>query len=105
MFLSLILVPAAAYVAVIACGSVAYVSRKTGLMLGDSTDFYVSLGIPGFILIGSITVLLIAVLGKWRSRRWAVLLSAGALIVCILVCLHAAHESHRPFWSVIYHLE
>jgi hypothetical protein len=104
MFLAFVLIPAAVYVAVVTSGSMAFVSRETGICLDAWTELYVSVGIPGFALIGSTALLLILVLGRWRNRRSAVLLSAAVLTVCILLCLHVAYASHRPFWGVLYRL-
>jgi hypothetical protein len=102
--LAAVLIPAAVYVAIVTSCSIAYVSRQIGISLGPPTSLYVWIGIPGFALIGSVAMLLIVVLLAWRDRAWAVVTSAGVLLGCIMLCLHAALASHYPFWSIMYHL-
>jgi hypothetical protein len=98
------LVSFAVFVAAATTASIVHLSREMGMFLAHTTEFYAWLGTPGFVTLGIGTLVLIVALARWRNAAWAVLFSAGSLVMCVLICLHAALASHYPFWGVTWRL-
>lgn len=102
--LAIMLLPFSVFVAIVTTTSIAYVAKQMGIAMGGGTAFFVRLGLPGFITIGSVALLSIVGMFPWRRRAWVAISCIAVLVCCVIFCLVAALASHIPFWGITWRL-
>jgi hypothetical protein len=105
--LALVLIPAGALVARIATGSTASAMKGMGFEVDNldaTTKFFVTLGSAGYVIVGGVSLAVIAGMACKRHYKIGTIVSAMVLVACLGFFLLAELHSHIPFGRIIWRL-